>query len=606
MGLFRKRSPVEASPKAVTAASLPLSGPNKVQVGKNFKAGTDDWQNEVWYFYDAVGEFRSAVTWIANAVSRAGLHAADVDEQTGEPGEITDDDRVQQIARAVLGGAEVRTSLMKMLAVQWQVPGESFIIVRPQAPRAGVAQPDKWLVLSGRRVTYNSAGWSFMDPETLQMISLTESDLLIRVWSPHPDNPIKADSAGRPALPILREIEKTSQAICATLDSRLATAGVLAIPSEASIPGDGTLSENLTDAFMEAAAESIRNPGQSAARVPIVVEMPGDQIAAFAGGFIDFATTFDSTVGDQRQDALVRLAATLDMPNETAEGSTNGMNHWGAWQVEETTYKIYIQPLLDAIGDALTREWFRPALSAVGVADPDRYVLAWDTSQIVSRPDRAGELKELWDDVLISDDYRRQQAGIPDDAVPGADEERFRRLYNLVAVAPTLLADPKVGQELFGFEIAPAATGVDPAEAQLEAGESGTDSDEGGQTRALPSGPDDQSNRPVSTDEVPEGLVAAAEILVFDALSRAGARLLTREHRGQFASTPKHELYLTLPVTEPGRLLEGSFAWTDSLAEVCRVEPQELHARLQRYAKYLLTTQERYDRTTLRLVLRNL
>lgn len=608
MGLFRKTTKTDktgdptSSPKTVVAASIPLAGPDKITVGRNFKAGQEDWQNQAWYHYDACGEFRSAVGWIANAVSKAAVHAAVVDTATGEPGEPAEDERVQRIAAAVLGGAEVRPGLLRMLAVQWQVPGESFVLVRGRSDG-----PDEWMVFSGRRMVYKGSQWTYTDPRTLLKVVVNDTtDRLMRVWSPHPDDPVQADSAARPGLPILREIEKASQAIAARLDSRLATAGVHAIPSETVLPAGseaGTVSEALTDLLMDAAAENIKNPGQSAARVPIFVEMPGDQIANFAQGLIDYATDFDGSVVELRADALRRLAATLDMPNETAEGSTGGMNHWGSWQVEESTYKIYIEPLLGALGDALTRDWFRPALLADGIRNPERYVLNWDTSSIVARPDRTAELERAWDDVLISDDYRRQQAGIPEEAAP-SEEERTRRLLEKIVLAqPSILADPGVPAALgMDIQITPSAVGVaeEPEETEPEETEP-----EESQTPALPAAP---GARPDDEDDVPEGLVAAAELIVYDALSRAGARLLTRQHRGQFGTMPRHELYLHIsPPAEDGAraaLLEGSFQFTDRVALTFGRDVEHFHRRLTGYVAVLLRNQDRHDRSKLRNVLR--
>lgn len=583
MGILSRRKN-EATPRSVQAAAVPLAGPNAVAVSRALKPGTEDWQKEAWYHYDACGEFRSAVTWIANAVSKADVYAAETDPESGTVAGPTDDARAMAAAATVLGGFTKRGQLLKTLAVQWQVPGESFIIVRPRAAVGNVAQPDEWLAVSGTKVTFKGGGWQYQDPFTLMQVTLRPgTDRLIRVWSPHPNDGAKADSAARPALPILREIEKASQHIAGRLDSRLGMNGVYWIPQELDFPrAEGqSLGEAFSDYLLQTMEASLSNPGTAAAHVPVVAVVPGEQIAAARHD--DLATAFDAAVGELRTTALSRLAATLDMPNETAEGSTGGMNHWGAWQVEETTYKIFIEPLLDMIGDAITHEWFWDVLRAMGEENPERFVLAWETSGIVSRPDRTKDLKELWDDLLISDDYRRAEMGIPDDAVPSEDELRFRRLYEIVKGAPASVSDPTIGHELFGFEVAPAAVGVDPN--AVEGGDGGSP--------ALPSTP---TSRP--DEDVPEGLVAAAEFAVYDALSRAGKRLLTREHRGQFGHVKAEELYLSIPhEREAGDLLEGSFAFIDE------TEYPRLLRTVRAYAEFLIRDRRRYDRSELKGIL---
>ena len=137
----------EPTPKAVMAAAVPLSGPNAIVVGRGLKPGTEDWQKEAWYHYDACGEFRSAVTWIANAVSKADIYAAETDPETGTLTGPTDDPRVQAAAATALGGMARRAQMLKTLALHWQVPGESFVIVRPTPDKGGVPQPDEWLAV---------------------------------------------------------------------------------------------------------------------------------------------------------------------------------------------------------------------------------------------------------------------------------------------------------------------------------------------------------------------------------------------------------------------------------------------------------------------------
>jgi hypothetical protein len=592
MGLIKRR---DKTPRSVVAASLPLSGPNALLVSRSVKPGSEDWQKEAWYHYDACGEFRSAVTWIANAVSQADVFAAEVDPESGTVGGPTEDSRAQRAAMQVLGGMEHRAQMLKTLAVHWQVPGESYLVVRPRKPVKGVPQPDEWLALSGSKVTYKGGTWQYTDPYTMLPVDLDQATgRLIRVWSPHPNDGAKADSAARPSLPILREIEKASMNISSRLDSRMAGNGILWIPSEMEFPRDDgqSLGEAFSEYLLEAAEASIKNPGVAAAQVPVTAVAPGEMISQ--AQHMDLATEFDASVGEIRDNALARLWRALDMPNETAEGSTSGMNHWGAWQVEESTYKIYIRPLLEALGDAITLRWFRDTLRAMGESDPDRFVLQWETSSIVSRPDRTGELKDLWDDVLISDEYRLAEQGIPDDAIPGPEEKRRRELYELVKVAPALLADPQIGRELFGFEIAPAAVSVDPGAAEVSAGDEAP-------APALPAGP---TGRPDQTEDVPEGLVAAAELIVYDALSRAGGRLLTRPYRGQFGTTPKHELHTVIPVSEVDPLLEGSFTLVDRVAEGFRLEPVALTKGLRTYVRYLLATQEPHDPVMLRDTIR--
>ena len=106
MGLFPKRKGAGEEtkagvPRAVMASAVPLSGPGvrAVSMARGHQT-TEAWQRDAWYFYDALGEFRAPVNWIANAVSKADIYAAEVDPETGLVTGPTDNAQAQQAAVA--------------------------------------------------------------------------------------------------------------------------------------------------------------------------------------------------------------------------------------------------------------------------------------------------------------------------------------------------------------------------------------------------------------------------------------------------------------------------------------------------------------------------
>lgn len=610
MGLLDKlrgtgESDVKAPPKAIVAAAMPLSGPGVTRVNRGRQHQTQEqWQREGWYYFDVIGELRAPLMWIANAVSQADIHATELDPDTGKPTGPTEDPRATAVAALVLGGPSQRPGLLRLTALCWQVPGEAWIIIR--AGKQG--KPDQWLVLSGNKVHAKGEQWQYTDPFTGEEVILNgRTDRMIRMWSPHPDDQAKADSAVRPALPICRECEKATQNIAARLDSRLASNGVLLMADELDYPkGDFETSGGaVMDFFMTAAEANLQNPGQASAQVPLILNARAEDIAAGgAMAHIDLSTEFDAAVVELREAALRRLAATLDMPKDVAEGTQGEANHWSAWQVEESTYKIFIEPLLKAIGDVLTEHWFRPALIALGMTAEQAagFELGWDTTSIVARPDDTENLRDLHDRILISDEYMLAENGIPLDAMPD-DEERTRRLLEKwVGNTSSLLADPNIAKAVgLDIEVAPVAAGVDAkvgAGGELEAPEP--------EPRALPA---TQGQEP-EPEDVPEGLVAAAELIVYDALSRAGGRLLTNQNRGQFKSTERHELYREIPYERGPEnvrsLLEGSFQFTGKAAEALGVDPERFHATVSAYAYGTLRARSQYDRRELKWALREL
>jgi hypothetical protein len=606
MAIFRRRrdggpllpetADTSVTPRTITAAAMPMAGPGvKLADRARKQAANSDWQKQGWYYYDAIGELRSPLVWIANAVSQADIHATELDPATGTPTGPSENPIAMQAAAQVLGGAAKRATLLKVLALCWQVPGEAWVIVRPQ----GAGRPDEWIVLPPSQVKSKGTGadakWEYRDPKLGVDVQLDTQSRLFRIWSPHPADFIQADSAVRPALPVCREIEKTSQTLAGQLDSRLATAGVWLVADELDLPkGEHeTTALAFMDELLSVAETGIQQPGTPAAVVPVAFNAPAEMIAAGSAlAFVDSSTVFVQGLDDLRDKALARLANTLDMPKDIAAGTQGESNHWSAWQVEESTYKIFIEPLLQALGDALTEQWFRPALVAMGMTEEQAatYEVGWDTTKIVARPDDTENLRDLHDRLLISDEYMLAENGIPEDARPDEAEYTRRLLEKIVVGAPTLLSDPNVAQAM-GLEVvvAPEATG---ASGEIEGGEL----EPAEPSRALPS---TQGAEP-EPEPVPDGLTAAAELLVFDALSRAGGRLLTRENRGQFANVPKHELHTKLEFSgDDGRLLEGSFQFVGPVAEAFGLYEGPLRAVLKTYVRNRLYTREPHNRAVL-------
>lgn len=591
MGLLtrkKKRVAGEEGPsaRALLAAAMPLAGREGKQAW-HASSGDDQWQRQAWYYYDAIGELRFAYNLLANAVSRATLFAAETDPETGKITGPTEDTRAQAVAAKILGGMDERPQNQSTTALHWQVGGETYVLILPQ----GAGLPDRWLVLSRSGLRMQGSTWQFKDPLTGVWTKLRDgTDRLIRVWSPHPDDQVHADSAMRAAIPICLEIEKASQNIVAKLNSRLASNGIFFLPQEmdfATADGEEANAQSFMKLLMEIAEANIADPGSAAAQVPIMADVPGEVIAQLADGHVDLSTALDAAVGEIRESAITRLGRTVDMPRETALGTQNESNHWSAWQVEESTYKLHVEPFLLKLGMAITREYFRPALRAMGEENPDRFVIAWDVTEVVSRPDDTEDVKYLFEHNLVSVDWVLSKFGVPDDAKPSDEEAKFNLAKQLVLSAPTTLENASVAT-LLGFE--PTAGAEAPA-ALPQGGDEPVDNN----VRALPV-------RDTTPPEPDEGLVAAAELVVFDALSRAGGRLLTRQYRGQFGSTPKWELHTVIPQDDRplSGLLEGSFQFTDNIAHAFGVDPASLKYAITEYVTWSLQYRQLHDRQKLR------
>lgn len=601
MGLFTKRDKdgrrtdhpsggTAAQGRSLVASAMPLAGPDG-KAAWQASSGDAGWQAQAWYYYDAIGELRFAFNWLANAISRASLYAAEIDPNTGKIStDPTNDARAQAAAQAVLGGADDRPQLQSTMALQWQVSGETFVLILSQQtdPVTGSSIPDRWLCLSRRSMRERAGTWSYKDPLTGVWSKLNERDRVMRVWSPHPDEQTHADSAMRAALPILQEVEKSSQNIIARLDSRLASNGLYLIPQEvdfSSAESEQSSSQTFRQMLLDAMTVSLANPGTAESHAPIVADVPGEWLQAMADGHVDFSTAMDASITELRRDALNRVGSTLDMPREMAMGELAQANHWSGWLIEESTYKIHVEPFLLKFGMALTKTWYRPALAAMGESNPDRFVLAWDITEVVARPDDKEDVKYLFENNLVSADWARSKFGVPDDAIPSEEEERHNLARMMVTSAPTTLENVSVAREL-GFDptVPLTPSGTPAAEAPEE----------------QPSGP---RALPQTRDTEPDAaLVAAAELVALDALGRAGGRLLTPTYRGQFKDVDRWALHTVIPRDQNkiDDLMAGSFQHVSLIASA----GSPLQAQLQAYVRNRLINGIAHDRDVMREYLR--
>jgi hypothetical protein len=421
-------------------------------------------------------------------------------------------------------------------------------------------------------------------------VQLTEEDVVIRIWLPNPARRIEADSAFRSLLPILSEIEWLTRHVFAQITSRLAGAGILIMPQGMTFPPpptvDGSAPEttNDADAFMLTLADAmmtpINDPSSPSAMIPIVVTAPDDAIDK--PRLMQFWSQLDSHAMELRAEAIRRFALGMDLPPEQilgmaargSQGSTTGtgVSHWGAWQVEESTIKLHIEPMLDVIANAIVIGYLRPM-----IGDDPPAIIIYDTSSLRLRPDRSKEAFELYDRGLISADALRRENGFDDDDTPTSDE--FHQ-WLLIKVASGSATPEQVQGALSALGIDLGVT-VPPGTVTREA-------------RPAPS-LEDHPTRPSTPAE--SALVAASEALVFRALERAGNRL--RQTVAKPPGVPSYETHVYVRANgDASRLLADAFACApqvlDGIADADSVVPV-----LENYVESLLKEQSPHRRDRL-------
>jgi hypothetical protein len=408
------------------------------------------WQDEGWNYYDNLGEYAYAVTWKSEALSRVRLRAAKISLETDEP-EFVDVGDVAELVNKLAGGVGGQAAMMKALSVHLDVPGKGYVV--------GVQDEtgEKWSVHSADELRVRQNGRKQAGPQRggLSPLANVYSDfelqydegawkalpaeaLVIQVWEPHPRHAWRAMSPTKAAIPILREIDFYNRHIIATLLSRLAFNGFLLFPDDMVLPSKEQY-RDMPDPFIaelvDIASQSIKNPGTASAAIPIPLKVPAASIDKIK--HLVVSAGVDDKLINARDRAIKRLAATMNVPQEVVLGMAD-VNHWTAWQLEESAIKIHISPPVEVICHALTKGYLHPMMEASGLSldeDGARYVIWYDTSELTAKPDLGDRAKQAYDDKVISDAAYRQYTGFTEEDAPEKDELQRRMLTDMLVTA---------------------------------------------------------------------------------------------------------------------------------------------------------------------------
>lgn len=540
------------------------------------------WQNQAWEFYNLIGEFRYACDWVGSMLSKAILYATVENQGTIER---VPSGPAFNMVDALFGDSDGRAEMLRLIGIHFTVAGECNLIGWEEDGR------DHWMIAATSEVK-SSGGILRVDKQEIG----PEDDVFnVRLWMPHPKKPTEAHAPSRAVLGILGEIYKLTQHVSAQVDSRLAGAGILLMPSEMNFPPPKTPegqepqarsannAADLMEVIQEVMATAIEDRGDPSALVPIVITAPGEAIQHVK--HMTFWSELDEQAIRLRDEAIRRLALGMDMPPEVLQGTADS-NHWAAWQADESAIKGHTEPLLKVITSSLAEGYLRPLLED----DPDvsgiieHYSIAADTSEMRLRPNRSKEALELYDRGVVSAEVLRRETGF---STGDGMEEKEMQQWFLRKVASGSTTPELVASALKALGVPVAAV-------------ENTD-DETREARPDPSLlehpvrdiPDREKSerRKAIRDGLPV-LAAASEQMVLRALERAGNRLKSRLQLKSLTASAA-ELYLFTEV-RPGDmddLLADAWGNVGPVALRHGISPEALTGTLDSYCRLLMQEQ---------------
>lgn len=623
MAFRRSRTPEVPGTAVVVGGTLParsiVAAAAQVKLdaasAQSLKIAEQDWQKEAWRLYDIVGEFRFVANRRGHQLARIRTYVAEVDD-TGAPGKETSDAEIKGLAEGIFGGPAAKAEGMRTVGIQLFVAGECYIVAE-SATKSSEDGPegDRWYVVTPMDLKKESGTIKVKKPESVggEWYQLKpSSDLLIRVWTPHPRKFDMADSPSRAVLPVLREIERLSMLAFSQIDSRLISAGLLLFKKGLDFPARGEDGkpglDGLMDAIIEAAQLSLQGAGTAAGLVPIAAEIGGEGSVQDAVHHLRFDTPLTGELKEKLDHAIRRLALGLDSPPEVLLGQGDA-NHWSAWQISEDEIKTQVEPVAIRICDAFTTAYLAPALQAIGKAEDevDKWTLWFDTAPLAVRPNRFEDAIKAWEKGLISDEALLNAGAFDADDEATKKAKLEWRAWELVKLNPQLVGDPEI-QRILGLPAIQAAP-ADPN--ALPPGEDPNALPPVEDQQALPAEPTGTESPAQGGEEDGDGsfatILPAAEQVVLRALELAGGRLLDRRNRGQFGNVPKHDLHTRVQARDRGHaeeLLAGAFAHVPTLAAHHGLPPGDLEWLLRGYCTELLLRGHPHGAPLLRETLR--
>lgn len=454
MALFNRR-PTKVEPtRPLTAAGarLDLTSPAATMVRRR------EWQESAWGYRDTVPELRFACGFVANALGRLRIFAAENQPRGEDPIPLSRDgsttsgisERTQQAAIDAVERLDLDSrgsSMLARLGENLEVAAEAYLLGEPD-PNSPTGET--WSVRSVTEIRVDASGKVTLVEPGSSNRGVAPRELrpdeceLLRIWRPHPQYYEWPDSELSALLDTAEELRLYDRLLRGAARSRISSGQLLFIPEELSLTraGQAPVASDVAgtdeddDPFMAELVAGMLEPISAEdapeAVVPMLLRGPamtGDRPTMELMGTVNIGREDPAEILAKRDAAALKLGRGINLPPEVLSGLGDS-NHWSAWSIDANTCKNHVEPRAEIMCDALTAAYLRPMLLEMG-CPPDevrRVVLWFDPAELVQNPNRGQDARDGHASMVLSDDALARTLGFADADRPTVQERVFRAI----------------------------------------------------------------------------------------------------------------------------------------------------------------------------------
>lgn len=425
----------------------------KVKRNESKLRTTQAWQEAAWRYYDQISEIKFAFTMVGQIVSRMKVYPAFVDdigsiplstqkihedfdhiaerrERLGDPidkdGLISACKAAEDIVHMLLPPDQAG-QFLQAAALNFSVAGEAYILWNPRMGRFEVASIDE--VTKGDKPGTHELKQSAV--QSGQKIPLPSDNYLARVWRSHPRYSLDAESTMHGVLDACEQFVLVDQAIRSITRSQM-SAGAIFVPAGTVT----TTGKTIEDGIIEVTVTPVEDESSAYQVVPLIIE--GEPEHAKSLQRIDLSRQMDEGLLTTQDRALDRILRGIDVPKDMVAGLAD-IKYANGLLIDDNLYRAHIEPLIMLICDALTQAYYQPALRKAGVSEElaERFVLWYDPSAVVTRPDKSQAANEGLDRGIISAEAWRRTRGFSEQDAPD-EEDKIRHMAKRAQIPPDI------------------------------------------------------------------------------------------------------------------------------------------------------------------------